>query len=382
MKKYMMIALLGACIGIMACDEDSAPSNPGIVSSLCEGTGGTLDGDACVCSGEKCAEAKWCDANGKCGSGSGTGPDICADCPNNGTGTSMCPKCEGIKSCEECPNDCSKCSSPTEPACKNNDKGIGQCKDIENCDNSVCKENASCAGSEKCGECRNYETKCENDDSGKGVIYTCREGAWVKVKTCGDVSCLALADCNDEDKPCTHIDEPICGECQEGAFKCEDGNVPEDTTYFDYYGEKFTIPKGFITGMRSKCINGKWEKLDLDDPENCFYGHLKRDQYPTYRLGTKDIVTVFGYDSNGHTNDREYRVSACQEDGIKCGECYYSFSYCSDRTSLTCRKGKVEESTCPSGGMCATSNSCFPANTTAYCTADSCQNCKSICNWN
>ena len=425
MKKYMIIALLGACIGITACDEDSAPSSPGKVSSLCEGTGGTLDGGACVCSGEKCADAKWCDSNGKCGSSS-TKPDICADCPNTSPGTSECPKCEcqdpakpcncepcptcttsceecpnncdacGPKceqctgacdecgpKCDECPNDCSKCSSPTpEPACKNNDKGIGQCKDIENCENSVCKANASCAGSEKCGECRNYETRCENDKDGKGVIYTCREGAWVKVKTCGDVSCLALAECKDEDKPCTHIDEPICGECQEGAFKCEDGNVPEDTTYFDYYGEKFTIPKGFITGMRSKCVNGKWKKLDLDDPENCFYGHLKREQYPTYKLGTKDIVTVFGYDSNGHTNDREYRVSACREDGINCGECYYSFSYCSDKTSLTCRKGKVEESTCPSGGMCATSNSCFPANTTAYCTADSCQNCKSICNWN
>ena len=456
MKKWMMIALLGACFGMIACNDDPEPSNPGKVSSLCEGTGGTLDGVACVCSGEKCADAKWCDSNGKCGSSSAK-PDICSDCPNTSPGTSECPKCEckdpqpcncimpacptsceecpnncdecgpkceqcsgacdecgpkcdecgpkcdecgpkcdecGSKcdecepkcdecgpKCDECPNDCSKCTPPTtEPACKNNDKGIGQCKDIENCENDVCKENASCAGSEKCGECRNYETKCENDKDGNGIIYSCREGAWVEVKTCGNVSCLALAECKDEDKPCTHIDEPICGECQEGAFKCEDGNVPEDFSYFDYSGAKFTIPQGFIIGMRSKCVNGKWEKLALDDHENCFYGHLPKDQLPTYKLDTKDIVTVYGYDSRGATNGKEYRVSACQEDGINCGECFYSFSYCSNDTSLTCRKGKVEKSNCPTG-MCATSNACYPSSTTAYCNGDSCQNCKSICNW-
>ncbi|GEM_PF-5686187 len=423
MKKWMIIAFLGACFGMMACDDDPEPSNPGKVLSLCEGTGGTLEGDACVCSGEKCADAKWCDSNGKCGSSS-TNPDICADCPNTCPGTSECPKCEcqepgtpcncetcptcttscdecpnncdacGPKceqcsgacdacgpKCDECPNDCSKCTTPTtEPACKNNDKGIGQCKDIENCENDVCKENASCAGSEKCGECRNYETKCENDKDGNGIIYSCREGAWVEVKTCGNVSCLALAECKDEDKPCTHIDEPICGECQEGAFKCEDGNVPEDFSYFDYSGVKFTIPQGFIIGMRSKCVNGKWEKLALDDHENCFYGHLPKEELPTYKLDTKDIVTVYGYDSRGATNGKEYRVSACLEDGINCGECFYSFSYCSNDTSLTCRKGKVEQSNCPTG-MCATSNACFPSSTTAYCNGDSCQNCKSICNW-
>ena len=420
-NQWIVIALLGACLGITACDDDPSPSETGNKLSLCEQTGGTLDGDACVCSGEKCADAKWCDSKGKCSSGSATDPDVCANCPNNCPATPECPKCEckepgepctcdecpnncdacGPKceqcstcdecdpkcdacgpKCEECPNDCSTCppTEPPEPACKNNDKGIGQCKDIENCESNVCKKNASCAGSEKCGECRNYETKCENGEDGNGVIYTCREGAWVETKTCESVSCLALDECEDKDTPCTHIDEKICGECMEGSFKCEDGNVPEDFSYFDYYGAKFTLPQGFIIGKRSKCIHGKWEPLKIDDPENCFYGHLPKDQLPTYTLGTKDIITVYGYDSNGKTTGREYRVSACQEDGINCGECFYSFSYCSNRTSLTCRKGKVEKSTCPTD-MCATSNTCYPSSTTAYCNGDSCQNCKSICNW-
>ena len=410
-----LIALLGLC----GCDEDSSSGSdnngdPKSFSSLCANSGGEFKDGLCVCSGKTCDAGVLCNAETK--SCPVQDPDACKSECERYCGTKegdtcncadVCESCKTCPICEKCPDSqtCDKCPDPeTVRVCINdiavNDQKIaGQLREYTGAEyksTSCTAEDGttpvSCSG-DKCGECLNYETKCVDDPVKGGTIYICQEGQWVPKIECTitddsnpsadptPVSCRELKKCEDKDMPCTHLNENICGECINGDFKCEDGNVPEDFSYFAYDSTRFTIPQGFIIGMRSKCINGKWEKLAIDDSENCFFGDRPDSELPSVKVGTKDVVTVFGYDSYGHSTGREYRVSMCAADGKSCGTCFYSFSYCSNRDLYTCRKGEVEKSTCSNGDGCATGNTCYPSSTKAYCNGDSCQNCKSICNW-
>ncbi len=407
-------------------------------TSLCEGTGGTLDGFICTCSGEKCAPGLWCDITGKCATGQELSADalcvasggvaqdgkcVCSGetcaagalcnldtkkCPqsaiNDTTFADLCTvsggemagefcKCAGEICAAEriCTADgvCSTEDAPeTTTTCINGPNYVGMLRTCigEACTVKECSVKmgdndvpVSCSGT-TCGTCLNYKTTCEDDtDPAKGgSIFTCREGKKVLIRECeNNFSCLAKT-CSDPG--CAG--ELLCGECHEGEFRCENGNVPENFNYLNHSGANITLPQGFITGMRSKCIGGQWQKLALDDPENCFFGHLPDNKLPSIKVGTEDIVTVYGYNSYGSSTGRKYAVSSCMEDGINCGECTYSFAYCSGSKYYTCLKGRVEESLCQgSGGMCYSNNSCYAYSTDAYCTGNSCQNCKSICNW-
>ena len=156
----------------------------------------------------------------------------------------------------------------SEKICRNNADFIGE---ILTCNGTKFEKTDDCEGTscdgDKCGECVNYTRKCINsedvasEDFRRGSIYICKEGKWDMRYSC-DNSC-------DYDK----IDGGDCGECMNGDFKCENGNVPEDTKLFNYDGSVTTVPAGFITGFRSQCVDGKWKKLALDDPENCYFGH-------------------------------------------------------------------------------------------------------------
>jgi hypothetical protein len=226
----------------------------------------------------------------------------------------------------------------------------------------------------------NYTRKCINsedvasEDFRRGSVYICKEGKWDMRYSC-DNSCDPYK-----------IDGGDCGECMNGDFKCENGNVPEDTTLFNYDGSTMTVPKGFITGFRSQCVDGKWKKLALDDPENCFFGHVQsEDDLPSASVGSRDVISVYAYDSNGSSTNRQYKLAMCKDE-VNCGKCLYSFSYCSGSTFATCYKGEVMTQTCAysdSNGNsgCYTNNSCYPASTANYCNGTQCQNCKAICNW-
>ncbi len=269
----------------------------------------------------------------------------------------------------------------SEKICRNNADFIGE---ILTCNGTKFEKTDDCEGTscdgDKCGECVNYTRKCINsedvasEDFRRGSIYICKEGKWDMRYSC-DNSC-------DYDK----IDGGDCGECMNGDFKCENGNVPEDTKLFNYDGSVTTVPAGFITGFRSQCVDGKWKKLALDDPENCYFGHLQsEDDLPYARINGRDIISVYLYDSNGSSTNRKYKLAMCKDD-VNCGECLYSFSYCSNTTFATCYKGEVMTQTCgysDSNGNsgCYTANSCYRASTANYCNGTQCQNCKAICNW-
>ena len=70
----LIIVVIG--FGVLSCDYSSTPSNIETVSDLCEKTGGTLQNGDCVCQGEVCQDAKWCDSNGKCSTNTEITPDM------------------------------------------------------------------------------------------------------------------------------------------------------------------------------------------------------------------------------------------------------------------------------------------------------------------
>ena len=398
---------------MVACyEESSSGSNNNTdddksFSALCVNSGGVLDEDSCVCGGIKCDAGDLCNTNTKaCPVHVSSDPFKQACTESGGTPDgSVCTcggeKCAAFQLCVD--NKCPKQTEPAQPTeyttCINDDNSVGwlnKCKGSD-CEKTKCevdvkgtKTPVSCHGNQ-CGSCLNNVNTCENnsDHEQAGELYSCREGQKIKIRTCKDnVSCLEKT-C--QDSSC--IDEALCGECAEGSFKCENGNVAEDTVVFPYSGAAVKISKGFITGLRSKCIHGRWTKLALDDKENCNYLNLKFNEFypeqypdmPHIDVGNKTVLTVFGYNYRGSFEGQNYYLAMCADDGVNCGECLYSFSYCSDRTHWACKNGRIETEQCPSltetQGFCATNNTCFPPNTSAYCASDSCQNCKSICNW-
>ena len=272
----------------------------------------------------------------------------------------------------------------SEKICRNNADFIGE---ILTCNGTKFEKTDDCEGTScdgnKCGECVNYTRKCINsedvasEDFRKGSVYICKEGKWGVRYSC-DKSC-------DTGK----IDGGDCGECMEGDYKCEMGNVPKDTVLKKLAsGEILTVPEGFITGLRSKCVEGKWVKLELDDPENCFVGHLTESEliangYAVNVGSRKNVITVYNYDTTPHPRNK-YGLTMCKDD-VECGKCSYTFSLCSGNRYATCYKGEVLDEYCSytsgNNAMCATGNSCYPYSTIAYCQGSSCQNCKSICDW-
>ena len=441
--KWLLGIIIGSCLGIIACDEDSTPSDTGNSLNLCEKTGGTLDGSNCICGGETCQDAKWCAPNGKCSTDTEITSDMlcvlsggqaknnkcvcdgveCDDgvlcnlntkkCPQSqpaqvtfadlcihSGGTMLEDKCKcGDETCETnkiCDSE-GKCSNNVTPdlntTCTNDEDYVGW---LNKCTGSDCQKikceidvdgqkiPVSCKGNQ-CGECHDYVSSCENNEDGNGVVSMCRGGQKNVLFECNDGNSCLKKDC--AENGCAN--EILCGECHDGKFICKNGNVPENTK-LEGYENIIDVPAGTITGMRSKCIDGKWTSLALDDRENCFFGYLDAKtsedfaKYPQITVNDNQIVTVWNYSSNGQVANK-YSLAACSEDGENCGECAYSFSYCSGQKWYTCNKGKVLEMPCQNSDNgfvgCYSSNSCYQNSTESYCKGTSCQNCKSICNW-
>ena len=447
MKKSLFAAtFLLASLGVWACDDDDSSSGstaiaPQTFDALCESSGGTFANSRCVCAGVTCDSGDLCNADTKacpihvdpdqfktaCTESGGT-PDgsvctcdgkrcaawqLCVSnkCPepakpafsqlcsySGGVMSGSLCRCDG-EDCEDgmlCNTQNGKCPnrpvSPGESGCTNDANGVGQLRTCtaDGCTTQPCElddgTKVSCRGN-ACGTCLNYVSSCENGADGNGIVYMCRDGQKKPLYTCSDgVSCLNI-DC--ADTGCIGVE--WCGECHEGDFVCKNGNVPENTKLATY-DSIVNVPAGTITGMRSKCVDGKWKQLALDDPENCYYGYLNSRQgtedfakYPQITVNGRQIVSVWNYDSSGLVST-QYSLAACAENGVDCGECAYSFSYCSNQKWYTCNNGRVLELACQNTDQhgnagCATANSCYAYSTESYCKGDSCQNCKAICNW-
>ena len=441
---FLFTTILLLTLGMASCDDDnsSSPATSTPESSLCERTGGVPDGDGCACNGVKCTSAKWCGSNGKCDGGTtmtsdllciATGGEVrgnrcacggteCAqgvlcsllskECSQNAapsvsfadlcafTGGTMqdghcrCGEtiCTGQALCAKDGTCSVEAGEAHGTSCTNDENDVGQLRTCtaEGCTTAPCTlddgTKVSCDGN-ACGTCRNYVSSCQNNADGAGVVSMCRAGRIQELYTCeGGLSCLK--------KDCTEtgcVGEIWCGECHDGDFVCKNGNVPPDTSLKtdlkdpDNY-PKIKVPQGTIVGMRDKCIDGKWVHLALDDPENCYFGYLKDDkeEYPHIDVNGKTIVMVWNYNSYGQEQTK-YSLAACSDDGVHCGECAYSFSYCSLMTEYTCHDGKLLEQPCNyvngTNPGCNSGNACYPASTAAYCSGTQCQNCKSICNW-
>ncbi len=271
----------------------------------------------------------------------------------------------------------------SEKICRNTPDFIGE---IFTCNGTKFEKTDDCEGTscdgDKCGECVNYTRKCINsedvasEDFRRGSIYICKEGKWDMRYGC-DKSC-------DPDK----IDGGDCGECMEGDYKCEIGNIPSGGIKLkDYNDDTISISGGTITGFRSHCENGRWRTLDFSEEGSCYYGKYK--DVPSQFIidvNGRDVTTIFNYTSSPIPSTKYY-LATCSDDGINCGECAYSFRYCSGDKWYTCKNGKVDESFCyyqsssSSSYMCYETGNCYRPSTANYCNSDACQNCKGICNW-
>lgn len=168
--------------------------------AACQDSGGTPAEGICVCGGKPCSNGVICNFTTRAAE-----QPVCAD--------NVVPQmCSRIAKNAECSVDNQNCVS----VCKDQ-KSVGKrlfcdgSKYIE----SVCKndknEEVSCKDDESCGTCKNYTQLCVNNASGIGEIRMCQYGDYGdRISDCGDVSCRK--------------DVPACGECKNDELKCTEDN--------------------------------------------------------------------------------------------------------------------------------------------------------------
>ncbi|MBO4351023.1 MAG: hypothetical protein J6A01_08775 [Proteobacteria bacterium] len=92
-------------------------------------------------------------------------------------------ECDDV-SCNPAQTDCGNCrlnvNGPS-LSCESDSYGIGYltgCRKGESLTNHACEGNASCNTSSSCGVCHSNDWKCEENTSGIGILYQCKDGDW------------------------------------------------------------------------------------------------------------------------------------------------------------------------------------------------------------
>ena len=309
MRKLVILHLLFAALTVSACDGDSSNANA-TVTNLCTGTGGKLQDGKCVCNGEICESAGWCDSGGKCSSDIELTPELL--CVASG-GVSQAEGCEcsgtvcdeglvcdlGSKKCPEKGDNCVNNNNEIvfESACKASGGafagGICVCNTVGCGRGVICNFNTkNCAdtGIHNGDPCTGNGSECHNDVDLVGQLIACN-GSTYETSECKDSSgntlschgnkcgtcknytnqCInqvnefseeigvvqecqegvggkPIAMCNDVS---CRADIPSCGECINGKLKCTEDNDNN--------------------AIMHRCIDGKWERIrnrfDPMDPD-------------------------------------------------------------------------------------------------------------------
>ncbi|MBQ9817102.1 MAG: hypothetical protein IJM59_06550 [Proteobacteria bacterium] len=377
----------------------------------CKASGGTPAEGICVCGGKPCSDGVICNFN------SGDEKPVCAD--------NIVPQmCSTIAKNAECSPDNQNCIS----VCKD-EKSVG--KHLV-CDGSkyvetVCKndknEEVSCKDDHSCGTCKNYTQLCKNNASGIGEIRLCQYGDYGdKISDCGDVSC--------------RTDVPACGECKNDELKCTEDNDNNAIMYrcvdgrwkrienkLDPYDPGYACPAACTEGtdpqkMEYECDRSQCDKCDPcwgepmvgapSNPNPCYDENRCKEvrkaedkDYPPFRgfdwaknvKDTRVLKEVTGYDFTDYTSQTtderthpfdidltngKRRVS-CNADGTYYGQCHNSLQLCVNEEYhkkgfiIQCAKGelsdydgngdgiacKCERLENNAEGCCYTRNSCF-----------------------
>ncbi len=270
--------------------------------------------------------------------------------------------CETIL-CDATGKQCGICHGTSAECIDNEKTGVGiyyECKE-NTWLNSVCTNNVSCEKhpklddndevvqgeyiSEKCGECHDGDTKC-ND----GKLSTCENGQWGAEKTCeNDYSCNAVA--------------TACGECVNGSTKCENG-------------------------IRSICVHGNWTNSatcsnnascnsDNADCGECNNEDIKCDLYETGADESKTTKAILVKCVNGKwpaevdivkdneiNNESNYLVQECDvnicaANGKLCGTCEDKVTKCIMGSKYTCNAGTWGDAVaCSGNASCKSTTEC------------------------
>ena len=223
----------------------------------------------------KCT-TKACTANGK----------FCATCDENDTRCISGPNKEGVyyqcvgKTWTEallCSNgvsctsnaSCGVCKDGTSSCINNIDSLVGSKKmcnkgDWETTD-ITCPNNSSCnATMTDCGECTNGASKCEN-----GYMHTCVAGSWHMVSACPNLTCngAVCADikCFNDDTRCINNGTSLTGsiqKCSSGVWSTTDSCSDNscNATMTDC-GECKNGESKCESGYMHTCVAGSWHKV-------------------------------------------------------------------------------------------------------------------------
>ena len=274
---------------------------------------GDFQVNAATCPGNSCKNAAEC---GEC-------PNQKIICENRGN-TGVLRICHNGKYMESpCPSgyqckddlDCADCREGN-TRCYNDSSGKGY---LEVCTQGIwatptpCKlqdQPISCAPNGKqCGECINGNTTCREDNETQGWLNTCNNGVWS-----GEAPCL---DFNTNQISCAN--EKSCGECVKGTTYCFDD--PWD----DFVGVILECPNGSWADERS-CEIASCNPA-INDCGYCINGGYCINDKNT-NLGTVQ------YCKNGQMSPNlEKCKTSCNPNNDACGECIDNTMACSSTQS-------------------------------------------------
>ncbi len=244
-----------------------------------------------------------------------------------------------IATCGECINNNKRCSKN-----ENGNDIVEVCKNglysvIDECIQLSCTEVETDGKSDAyCGVCKNYDTKCENNEIGNGEIYKCKDGAWEKdnTQTCSNFSCK-----NDE-----ILGKMTCGECFNGSMRCwenkETGSEVVQTCEGGIYKQTSDCesnscipPTDSSPAKCGECKNGDTRCIPESEgvrgiPQTCKNAKWENDIEDNKPFCTNQTSCISNSDGTS-----------------KCGECQNNVSTCIDDNNIGytnyCKNGRFEK---------------------------------------
>lgn len=230
---------------------------------------------------------------------------------------------------------------------------ILKCTDGEWAEDHECDAQASCKSSTECGDCVNSDYVCTAgaSEEDKATITYCRDGQNVPPIECANNLCdgnnceswgneqgcsnnelnigykVTISDTGRTEERCENVscnaDGDDCGECINGATKCELLESPEDDT------EDPTAPP-YITKV-SECENGAWVQKDkgkFSCKLNNTIGECVDSPITCENNEVEYFGTVHGC-VNGEIINKPCNDVSCS--GVECGDCLDTDIICNNR---------------------------------------------------
>ncbi len=318
--------ILALCSLGLGCDEPTEGEHQDGLREACENTGGAFDGDALKC---KCGEII-------CDSG-----DVCDATDNT--------KCASF----DCVPTASTCVNGTYQVCSER----GRWSTLQVCPNGV-----SCKSAAECGECKDGDTRCEEDpETNAGTLKVCVQGKWEVKHVCSDEN-GQLASCLKEDGGVS----TVCGECiNRPTQQCV--NITEKGVSSDYQiGHLYICEGGKMHGFMqtdseiqytdekyTKCDSGNSCNPERTDCGECCVGRsicrndgiAWKDGHPDGHIG-QIYTCVDGVISSDPTPCPNETLCDERKLGQSCGECGMTSRWHGGHNCITTSDGRQHSQIC------------------------------------